>query len=34
MGVFGEREAAFALNGECVAMLGWNRHPAFCIEID
>ena len=34
MRVLGEREASFALNCECVTMLGRDGHPAFGIEVD
>ena len=32
--VFGERHAAFTLRNEGVTVLGRDRHPALCIEID
>jgi hypothetical protein len=34
VGVLGQRQAAFALNGERVTVLGRDGHPAFSIEID
>jgi hypothetical protein len=34
MRMFRERDPSFALNKQCVTMLGRNSHPSFSIEIE